>query len=351
MLDIGFRPSLEKILRRCPENRQTLLLSATLDERIRELANRYLYEPVVIDCSEKDVAVETIEQRFISVGPEKKMETLIELLEREKPPQTIIFCRTKIGTAKLHRRLESYFAGKPDANIRLGTIHGDMSQPQRDIVFRALREQKLDILVATDVVGRGIDVSTISHIINFDLPDEVDDYVHRVGRTGRMGRSGIAFSFVTKDQGDRLTDIEQRINRLLIKDPLSEAPGKKVVRVAKEVPTKRVSNARERAKESFGNLSELGIEADRTESSDRTDSSDRTGALDRNDHLEELIEGELDVESDEVGESAEDAESAEVLESAEVIESEIDLGDFGGALGRRTPGKRPNWNRSRKSGR
>jgi ATP-dependent RNA helicase DeaD len=227
MLDIGFRPSIEKILRRCPENRQTLLLSATLDERIRELANRYLFEPVVIDCSDKDVAVETIEQRFISVATEKKMDTLLELLEREKPPQTIIFCRTKIGTAKLHRRLENYFASKPESKLRLGTIHGDMSQPQRDTVFRALREQKLDILVATDVVGRGIDVSTISHIINFDLPDEVDDYVHRVGRTGRMGRSGIAFSFVTKDQGDRLTDIEQRINRLLIKDPLSEAPQKR----------------------------------------------------------------------------------------------------------------------------
>jgi ATP-dependent RNA helicase DeaD len=237
MLDIGFRPSIERILRRCPENRQTMLLSATLDERIRDLANRYLFEPVVIDCSEKDVSVETIEQRFISVSPDRKQEVLLQLLEREQPPQAIIFCRTKIGTAKLHRQLERYYAGLTDRKVRVATIHGDMSQPQRDEVFKALRENKLDILVATDVVGRGIDVSSISHIINYDLPDECDDYVHRVGRTGRMGRSGIAFSFVSKDQGYMLTEIEQRINRMLIKDPLSEVVGKRRDPAASAVPT------------------------------------------------------------------------------------------------------------------
>lgn len=222
MLDIGFRPSIERILRRCPENRQTLLLSATLDERIRELANRYQFEPVVVDCSDKDVSVETIEQRFISISPDNKMGVLFQLLDRERPPQAIIFCRTKIGTAKLHRRLEKHFHQQPDNHVRLGTIHGDMNQSQRDSVFRALREGELDILVATDVVGRGIDVSSISHIVNYDLPGDCDDYVHRVGRTGRMGRSGIAFSFVTKDEGEILTEIEQRINRLLERDPLSE---------------------------------------------------------------------------------------------------------------------------------
>lgn len=227
MLDIGFRPSIERILRRCPENRQTLLLSATLDERIRELANRYLFEPVVVDCSEKDVSVETIEQRFITVSHENKMPVLIELLEREQPPQAIIFCRTKIGTAKLHNRLEKHFLRNPSNSVRLGMIHGDMNQSQRDSVFRALREGELQILVATDVVGRGIDVSSISHIINYDLPSDCDDYVHRVGRTGRMGRSGIAFSFVSKDEGELLTEIEHRINRLLERDPLSEAPPSK----------------------------------------------------------------------------------------------------------------------------
>jgi ATP-dependent RNA helicase DeaD len=234
MLDIGFRPSIERILRRCPENRQTLLLSATLDERIRELANRYQFEPVVVDCSEKDVSVETIEQRFISISQENKMNVLLELLDREQPPQAIIFCRTKIGTAKLHRRLEKHFHARPDNAVRLGTIHGDMNQSQRDGVFHALRQGELDILVATDVVGRGIDVSSISHIINYDLPGDCDDYVHRVGRTGRMGRSGIAFSFVTKGEGGLLTEIEQRINRLLERDPLSEPVVERTASVIQE---------------------------------------------------------------------------------------------------------------------
>ncbi len=234
MLDIGFRPSIEKILRRCPENRQTLLLSATLDQRIRELANRYQFEPVVVDCSANDVSVETIEQRFLTISPENKMTILLQLLDREQPPQAIIFCRTKIGTAKLHNRLEKHFRATRQDGVRLGMIHGDMNQSQRDLVFRALREGELDVLVATDVVGRGIDVSSISHIINYDLPGDCDDYVHRVGRTGRMGRSGIAFSFVTKDEGEILTEIESRINRLLERDPLSELPLSKILSAAEE---------------------------------------------------------------------------------------------------------------------
>ncbi len=233
MLDIGFRPDIERILRRCPENRQTLLLSATLADDVKKLANRYLYEPVHIDCSKRDLSVETIEQRYLTVAPEKKFETLIALLDRERPPQTIIFCRTKLGTAKLHNQLEKRLPRHSAlADLKLATIHGNMNQPQRDSVFRQLREGSIQILVATDVVGRGIDVSTISHIINFDLPDDCDDYVHRVGRTGRMGREGIAFSFVARGQGEMLTEIEHKINRLLELDPLSEAPAPSPKKVA-----------------------------------------------------------------------------------------------------------------------
>jgi len=219
MLDIGFRPDIERVLRRCPEERQTLLLSATLAKDVLEIANRYLFEPKHIDCSKNDVSVDTIEQRYFLTQRYDKFDLLVKLLQREQPPQAIIFCRTKLGTAKLHRQLEQAFAG--DANLskmRLDTIHGNMSQPQRDDVFKRLRTGAIQLLVATDVIGRGIDVSTISHIINYDLPQDCDDYVHRVGRTGRMGREGIAFSFVTKDEGDQLTDIELRINRLLIRD-------------------------------------------------------------------------------------------------------------------------------------
>jgi ATP-dependent RNA helicase DeaD len=223
MLDIGFRPDIERILRQCPDQRQTLLLSATLSADVQEIANRYLFEPKSIDCSKKDLSVDTIEQRYFLVHRDNKFGTLVQLLRREKPSQAIIFCRTKIGTAKLHRRLEEAFRDEPTLrDIHVDTIHGDMSQPARDKVFQRLRAGKVQLLVATDVVGRGIDVSTISHIINYDLPQDCDDYVHRVGRTGRMGREGIAFSFVTKDEGPQLTDIEWRINRELIRDSFDE---------------------------------------------------------------------------------------------------------------------------------
>jgi ATP-dependent RNA helicase DeaD len=226
MLDIGFRPDIERILRRCPENRQTLLLSATLDAEVKKLAERYLFEPVHVDCSQNTVTVDTIEQRYLNVSPERKFDILVQLLERELPSQTIIFCRTKLGTAKLHNQLQRSLASIPSlAKMRLDTIHGNMNQSQRDEVFRSLRNGAIQILVATDVVGRGIDVSTVSHIINYDLPDDCDDYVHRVGRTGRMGRDGIAFSFVARGQGGLLTEIEQRINRQLVPDPLAQDLG------------------------------------------------------------------------------------------------------------------------------
>ena len=226
MLDIGFRPDIERILRRCPENRQTLLLSATLDGDVQKLAQRYLFEPVHVDCSQKGVTVDTIEQRYLNVSPERKFEILVQLLTRELPPQTIIFCRTKLGTAKLHNQLQRAIQSVPGlSKMRLDTIHGNMNQTQRDSVFKSLRNGDIQILVATDVVGRGIDVTTVSHIINYDLPDDCDDYVHRVGRTGRMGRDGIAFSFVARGQGDLLTEIEQRINRQLVPDPLAQDLG------------------------------------------------------------------------------------------------------------------------------
>jgi ATP-dependent RNA helicase DeaD len=215
MLDIGFRPDIEKILRRCPQARQTLLLSATLAPPVKRLAERYMREPEVLDFSPKNLAVETIEQFYFTVDPERKFDLLVKLLERENPAQAIIFCRTKRGTDKICTRLSRRFQ-------HVDTIHGDLQQSSRDRVMKAFREGKIHWLVATDVVGRGIDVSGISHIINFDIPAFCDDYVHRVGRTGRMGREGVAYTFVSPEEGGELTRIEIRINRLLTRD---EIPG------------------------------------------------------------------------------------------------------------------------------
>jgi len=208
MLDIGFRPDIEKILRRCPTERQTLLLSATVPPPVERLARRYMHDPESLNFSPKDISADTIEQFYFTVDADRKFELLEKLLTREDPRQAIIFCRTKRGTDKIHHRL---LKRRPDA----ACIHGDLNQSQRDRVMLGFREGKVRILVATDVVGRGIDVSSISHIINYDIPQFCDDYVHRVGRTGRMGREGVAYTFVTPEEGNELTRIEMRINLLL----------------------------------------------------------------------------------------------------------------------------------------
>ncbi len=236
MLDIGFRPAIERILRRCPTDRQTMLLSATMPPGIQRLNERYLQDPVRVNCSTGNVSVETIEQRYFSLRLDEKFETLVKLLLREQPRQAIIFCRTKRGTDRLCLALQKEFRHHASmANIRLDCIHGDMNQRDRDRVFQSLRDGTLQILVATDVVGRGIDVSTVSHIINFDIPLDCDDYVHRVGRTGRMGREGIAFTFVTAAEGPQLTAIELNINRLLVRDSIEHGPEVQAVSKPREV--------------------------------------------------------------------------------------------------------------------
>ncbi len=165
-------------------------------------------DPETLNFSPTDVSVETIEQFYYTVEAIRKFELLEKLVLREQPRQAIIFCRTKRGTEKIYQRLS-----KKIDNV--ATIHGDLHQGARDRVMAGFRAGEVRYLVATDVVGRGIDVSNISHIINYDIPQFCDDYVHRVGRTGRMGREGVAYTFVTPEEGNELTRIEMRINRLL----------------------------------------------------------------------------------------------------------------------------------------
>jgi ATP-dependent RNA helicase DeaD len=234
MLDIGFRPDIEKILRRCPANRQTLLLSATVAPGVERLARKYMREPEIMDFSPKNVTVDTIDQFYFTVDQERKYDLLVRLLKREQPEQAIVFCRTKRGTdrvfLKLGKQLES-----------VDSIHGDMMQSARDRVMKRFRAGEVKILVATDVVGRGIDVSGISHIINYDIPQSSDDYVHRVGRTGRMGREGVAYTFVTTEEGGELTRIEILINRLLKHD---EIEGFSAVAATSRVPAVPIATSK-----------------------------------------------------------------------------------------------------------
>jgi ATP-dependent RNA helicase DeaD len=211
MLDIGFRPDIEKILRQCPTERQTMLLSATLPPPVERLARRYMRDPERIDMSVDTVGNETIDQYYIPVDPDRKFRVLVQLLIQERPQQAIVFTRTKRGAEEVYRR----FAGRlPNTAF----IHGDLAQSARDRVMREFREGEIRLLIATDVMGRGIDVSGISHIINFDIPEDCDDYVHRIGRTGRLSSQdmkGSAFTFVSLSEGDLLTNIEKRVDKML----------------------------------------------------------------------------------------------------------------------------------------
>ena len=221
MLDIGFRPDIEKILRRCPESRQTLLLSATVPPPVQKIAQRYMRDPEILDFSTNEIAVETIEQFYFTVDPTRKFDLLERLLQRENPRQVIVFCRTKRGTDKIFERLSRRRSrGGGGQPVDVACIHGDLSQSVRDRVMKQFREGTVRVLVATDVVGRGIDVSSVSHIVNYDIPEFCDDYVHRVGRTGRMGREGVAYTFVAPDEGPQLTRIEMRIEKLLKRDEI-----------------------------------------------------------------------------------------------------------------------------------
>jgi ATP-dependent RNA helicase DeaD len=165
-------------------------------------------DPVNINLSPVKVTVENIRQSYITVDEEKKFELLLRVIDREQPRQCIIFCERKRWADDLYNQLRKKRKG-------VAAMHGDLEQPVRDRIMQGFREGKIIYLVATDVVGRGIDVTNISHIINYDLPEDPENYVHRIGRTGRMGADGVAIAFVTPEQGRQLTAIEAFINRQL----------------------------------------------------------------------------------------------------------------------------------------
>ena len=217
MLDIGFEPEIRDILRRCPTERQTLLLSATLPPSVERLAKKYMTNADRVDLSGDAVAVDSIDQFYCTVDPDRKFGLLVRLLSEQKPNQVIVFTRTKRGADSLYRRFSGGLSN-------VGVMHGDLPQSKRERSLRRFREGEVRLLIATDVAGRGIDVSAISHIVNYDIPEYHDDYIHRIGRTGRMTSSekGRAFTFVTREQGDELTRIEIRVNKQLTNYTVSE---------------------------------------------------------------------------------------------------------------------------------
>ena len=190
---------------------QTIFVSATIDGEIERLARTYMREPVeklVAPGADEKPTVESVEQYYFSVQPWDKYRLLKALLIRENPELAIVFCRTKHGAHKLARKLHA-------DGIECREIHGDLAQNKRERVMKSFRSGKFDVLVATDLASRGIDVADISHIINYDIPEDPEAYVHRVGRTARMGAAGKAFTFVTREEGEELTRIESLINMVI----------------------------------------------------------------------------------------------------------------------------------------
>ena len=202
MLDLGFIEDVERILRLCPSGRQTLLFSATMPGPVAKLAEQYMYDPVTIRVTPRRLTVDTVEQAYVRVEPRKKLERLEEVLRAEEPEQAIIFVRTKIGAARLGKQLA-------DDGLRVKALHGDLSQGQRDGVMISFKEHKTPLLVATDIAARGLDIEHVTHVINYDLPNNPEVYVHRIGRTGRVGRTGRAITFVTSRQEGELREIER----------------------------------------------------------------------------------------------------------------------------------------------
>src|SRR3954470_8977546 len=202
MLDLGFLEDVEKILSLTPGGRQTALFSATMPPEIRGLADRHLYDPVTVKVKAATLTIDTVEQFYLETKPQDKTAALVRVLEAERPDQAIVFTRTKIRCEQLYRTLR-------DKGMNVKALHGDMSQGARDGVMISFKGGRVPILVATDVAARGLDIVSVTHIVNFDVPTSPDVYVHRIGRTGRVGRSGRAITFVEPRQRKEIEAIER----------------------------------------------------------------------------------------------------------------------------------------------
>ncbi|HEY4279334.1 MAG TPA: DEAD/DEAH box helicase [Conexibacter sp.] len=228
MLDLGFLEDVEKILALTPGSRQTALFSATMPPEIRKLSQRYLYDPAHVKVRAKTLTVDTVEQFALEVGQREKADALVNVLEAEKPDQAIVFVRTKIRADQLYRTLR-------DRGMNVKALHGDMSQGQRDGVMLSFKGGRVPILVATDVAARGLDISSVTHVVNFDVPTSPDVYVHRIGRTGRVGRSGRAITFYEPKQKRDIEAIERHTSTPMA--PWTE--GARVAPLKVEVKPKR----------------------------------------------------------------------------------------------------------------
>ncbi len=217
LMDLGFMPQVRKIVGRLPKKRQTVMFSATFDQRIERLAQEYLRNPVRVEIARERLEPISIEQRFHQIQEGEKDVLLLEVVKQAGDGSVLVFTRTRRKAATVARRLR-------DANVVAKEIHGDISQNQRERTLEQYRKGQFTVLVATDIAARGLDIPAITHVVNYDVPQSPSDYIHRIGRTGRAGRSGCSHTFVALDDTSKVRDIERLVGRNLIDRPKFAAP-------------------------------------------------------------------------------------------------------------------------------
>ena len=260
MLDMGFIHDIRRIIKMLPKKRQTLLFSATFSEDIRQLAKTFLYKPVEVSVSAPNTTVDSVAQRLIVVEKADKTAVLTHLIKENDWFQVLVFSRTKHGANKLAKKLNNQ-------GVEASAIHGNKSQGARTKALADFKQGKCRVLVATDIAARGIDIDQLPHVVNFDLPQVAEDYIHRIGRTGRAGSTGEAISLVSHDEFKMLTDIERLIKKKIPREeldgfaPLNNLPESKDENRSskpnrpkkKKSPANRGANAKQGAGNSGGN--------------------------------------------------------------------------------------------------
>ena len=264
MLHIGFIKEIEDIILKTPRSRQTLLFSATMPDEIRQLAQKHMHDPEYIQVEKTQGPAQTVNQLAIQTTDRAKQATLIELIEADRPFLAVIFCRTIRRVSKLNDALKSH-------GFSCEELHGDLSQAKRERVMKRFRDADIQLLVATDVAARGLDVEGVTHVFNYDIPEDSESYIHRIGRTGRAGMEGLAITFYTSNTRSLLDTIEKELN-ITIKKQIQERSDEQRPkrdqnhrgsrqddhRQGRQTPRSRVKSKNEQSDRSFKDKSKRG---------------------------------------------------------------------------------------------
>ncbi|MCG4585757.1 DEAD/DEAH box helicase, partial [Anaerosalibacter bizertensis] len=220
MLNMGFLKDIESIIRETPKTRQTMLFSATMPKGLRSLATRYMREPSQVQIQGEKITLDEIKQIVVETTDRKKQDALCQVIDEERPFMAIIFCRTK-------RRVKTLNNALKQRGYNSDEIHGDLNQAKREKAMRAFRNAETQFLVATDVAARGLDIEGITHIFNYDIPEDAESYIHRIGRTGRAGKTGMAVTFIAPKDRQGLETIERKIRMTLKRKKIETEKRKK----------------------------------------------------------------------------------------------------------------------------